>query len=300
MTSIETLNVLLSICFGISVMFIWLGFYPENLNFLMKRISDEQDYELTQIELTNTLFSNFILPTAQKAVPYTAKYIKREQLIEAEKKIKLAGSPFNLKPIEFVNIKIPSMLIGVVFGLLFSSAGDLPLVICLAMGVALGLFAPELWLKQAAKKRVERIEAEIPNLLDLISVSMASGMTLLSALDVVCANNKGVFVTELEKIKNDVQSGASIKQAFYELTQRCNSKKVNELYQNVRLSEDLGTPIAENLKRMAETTREETFEIIKQKAAKAAVLVLLPVALFIFPSLGLILIGPILPNFLGQ
>ena len=299
MSEIESLNILLSICFGLAVMLVWLGFYPENLNFLMKRISDEQDYELTQLEITGTLFSKVLLPLAQKFIPYTAKYIKKDQLIKAEKQLKLAGSPFNIKAMEFINLKFAYMCLFMGCGLVFGILDILPLGGALLGGIIVGLLMPTVWINSLIRQRSTQIEAELPNILDLISVCMSSGMTLLSTLNIVCSKNKGLFIKELEKVELDIKSGSSIKQAFFEMSQRCNSKKIEELYQNIRLSEDLGTPISDNLKIMADAVRQDTFEAIKQKAAKAATLVLFPTLIFIFPSIIIILAGPMVPSFMN-
>ena len=79
MTDIEFINTVLCVCFAVAIMFIWMSFYPENLNFLRNRITTQEEFEKTQVE-GNALFSQFLLPIAQKLIPYTSRRVKPEEL----------------------------------------------------------------------------------------------------------------------------------------------------------------------------------------------------------------------------
>ncbi len=287
-----TLNTVLVLCAAVSVFFIWMGFYPENVHFLSNRIDQEEEDNYSIIPNAKTLQTKVAIPIARRLARFNKRRVSRNTLQKIDLDLKAAGLPFGMTPIEFYNLKFA-------YGILFGALGAyLAIVDVLPMIVApvlfiVGLRIPGPWLAKLIKSRQEDADAELPGVLDLLSVCMGAGMTLLGSLSVICERNEGLLIDELTKIKNDIGSGESLIGAFHELTLRIRSKKIFLVYQNVKLSEEYGTPIADKLKLMADTVREDAFELTKQKAAKAAQYVLFPVLLFIFPAVAIVIGGPI-------
>lgn len=289
MSELDTLNIFLPLTAAIATMLVWMSFYPENLNFLLTRIEkDKNDFK--QHEDAKGFFVKIALPLARKISKINKDKIKSEKLRDLKILIKAAGTPYGITPIEAYNLRYVGVLFMFLAGAYVGMIVDIkPIAIVAAI---MGFGIPHAWLKNLSKKRAEEADATIANVLDLISVCMASSMTLPSAIDVVCEHHEGLLIDELKILKNDIARGDSMKNAFYELTLRINSKKVRQVYNNVKLSEELGTPIANNLAFLADTIRNDMFETVKQRSAKAASLVLIPVALFILPAVLIIVMGP--------
>ena len=295
---ITSLNYLLCFCFSCMVFFIWLGFYPENLNFLMNRIANNQEFDATIIEQQNKEFALFalFLPLAQKLSKKNSKNISVATLNKIDLDLDAAGRPLKIKAIEFYNMRYSgALIIGILALLMGTVALDMGLIL-FPIGAIIGYVMPQIKLNQIIRKRAEIIDAELPNVLDLISVCMASGMTLLKSLEIIFSKNEGLLIDELKIVVSDI-SGGMVK-AFESLSVRCRTKRIQKVLQSVKLSEQFGTPIATALKVLSDSIREETFELVKQRAAKAASLVLLPVLIFILPSIVIFLIGPIIPSFM--
>lgn len=298
MSDIEFINIVLCVCFAVAIMFIWMSFYPENLNFLRNRIITQEEFEKTQVE-GNPLFSQFLLPIAQKLIPYTSRSVKPNELERLAEKIKLAGSPYGIKPIELYNMKFAYALLTTMFGFVFCLLLNLPIFATLAFG-ALGLIMPESgWINPLIKKRGKQADLELPNILDLISVCLASGLTVDRAISTVCAQKEGMLINEFRRVDSDLHRGSTIPEAVLDMTKRVQSKNVMQVYKNISMADRLGTPIADSLKILSDTLRNDTFELVKQRAARAASLVLLPVLFFIFPAVIILIIGPAVPSFLS-
>ena len=282
------INVMVAVCIAVAIFLIWLSFYPENLNFLMNRIEGDGGYKAKTFEKTKeaAIFAAF-LPYAQKISAKNHKKVKKEVLDKLDILLESAG-----RPIDFYNIKFVAAPIFGVVGIVLCVALDFPAAFGL-VGAVVGYILPEQILKSMEKKRTIQADIELPNILDLISVCMASGMTLMKAISVICQRNTGLLVDELRKVQSDIDRGASMISAFESLTRRVKSKKLREVYQNVKLSETFGTPIATQLKTLGDSVRQSTFELAKQKAAKAAVMVLFPVLFFILPAVIIIVLGPL-------
>ena len=287
------INVMVAVCIAVAIFLIWLSFYPENLNFLMNRIEGDGGYKAKTFEKTKeaAIFAAF-LPYAQKISAKNHKKVKKEVLDKLDILLESAGRPLHMEPIDFYNIKFVAAPIFAVVGIVLCVALDFPAAFGL-VGAVVGYILPEQILKSMVKKRTIQADIELPNILDLISVCMASGMTLMKAISVICQRNTGLLVDELRKVQSDIDRGASMISAFESLTRRVKSKKLREVYQNVKLSETFGTPIATQLKTLGDSVRQSTFELAKQKAAKAAVMVLFPVLFFILPAVIIIVLGPL-------
>ena len=298
MSDIEFINMVLCVCFAVAIMFIWMSFYPENLNFLRNRITIQEEFEKTKVE-GNPLFSQFLLPIAQKLIPYTSRRVKPEELERLVAKIRLAGSPFGIKPIELYNMKFAYALLTIMFGFVFCLLLDMPFFVALAFG-AVGLMLPEFgWINPLIAKRGKQADMELPNILDLVSVCLASGLTVDRAISTVCAQKEGMLINEFRRVDSDLHRGSTIPEAIFDMTKRVDSKNVMQVYKNISMADRLGTPIADSLKVLADTLRNDTFELVKQRAARAASLVLLPVLFFIFPAVIILVVGPAVPSFMS-
>ena len=298
MSDIDFINIILCVCFAVAIMFIWMSFYPENLNFLRNRITTHEEFEKTQVE-GNPLFSQFLLPIAQKLIPYTSRSVKPEELERLAAKIKLAGSPYGIKPIELYNIKYAYALLTFLFGAVVCVLLNLPFPISFAFA-GIGLILPEAgWINPLIAKRGKQADMELPNILDLVSVCLASGLTVDRAISTVCAQKEGMLINEFRRVDSDLQRGSTIPEAVLDMTKRVDSKHVMQVYKNISMADRLGTPIADSLKVLADTLRNDTFEMVKQRAARAASLVLLPVLFFIFPAIIILIVGPAVPTFMN-
>ena len=291
--SIESYNIVMTVTCSLGILMLWLSFYPENLHFLMDKVAPEEDDEFSILPGVGTLQTKLIIPLARKISKLTRTRLTRAKLEEAELILKASGRPYNITAIEYCNMGYAYAIFIFVVCAYVCIMIDFPIILAAVCALS-GFSAPKQWLEKIAKERTEKAEMELPNILDLLSVCMSSGMTLLSALSVICENNEGILIDELTKIKNDINSGESLEHAFYELTLRIKSKRIELLYNNIKLSEEYGTPISDKLRLMSDTVRDDVFELTKQKAAKAAQYVLIPVVLFIFPAVGIVTFGPIL------
>lgn len=290
---IYTLNLLVVACVAVAAFLIWMSFYPTNLNFLMERISTQGNYKATVIgeDKTNQVFKAF-LPSAQKLAQKYAKKVPKTQLDKISKDLMLAGNPLDIKPVEFYFMMPVGAVYGLLGGVLFGIAAEFGYEMGLLTAV-IGAVTPRMTLNKLIKSRGMECDAQLPDILDLLAVCMESGMTLTKSLEIICAKNKGLLPNELKKVLADTDRGASLVEAFVGMSQRIDSKRMEKIVHAVKISEVLGTPISNQLKDLGGTIREETFELVKQKAAKAASLVIIPVLFFIMPAVVIIVAGPV-------
>lgn len=297
---IYSLNLLIIAAFAVGVFLIWVAFYPTNLNFLMERIDTGSGYTAENVmEDTRYALLKALLPLSQKLSAKNANKVKKEVLADLDKKLTLAGDPLNIKPIELYNMRFVGCIVFAVIGAIFGIVLDWGPILAPVVGV-IGFVLPVQIINGIIKSRAQQCDGQMPDILDLIAVCMQSGMTLPKSMEIVCDKNKGVVVDELKIVLSDTNRGASLTQAFVSMGNRLQSKRLKKMIQSVKLSERLGTPIANQLKILSETIRQDTFEQVKQAAARAATFVLFPVLFFILPALAIIVAGPVAIGLMNQ
>ena len=297
---VTTLNLIVGLCIGGGLMMFALAMFPPNLNFLSNRLDEGNSYMAGAIDPNDSRYAilKLLLPYAQKLSAKNAGKVDKDVLKKLDKELMLAGGPLNIKPIEYYNMRfVGAGLLFVVFAMLGFAAGMGPSLG--AIGAVVGFILPTTTIKGLIKKRAAACDMAMPEALDLLSVCMGSGMTLMASLETVCAKNEGILVDEFRYVLADTTRGASLVDAFEGLTRRVDSKRLAKILQSVKLSEQYGTPIAKQLKILSDFIRNDTFELVKQHAAKAASMVIIPVVLFILPAMMLVVAGPLVINFMA-
>lgn len=292
---ITTLNIVIGLCFGAGLFMFCLIYFPTNLNFLANRLDEGTSYMAGAIDDKDGRYAvlKAFLPYAQKLSAKNADKVKKDRLKEISARLLLAGSPLHMKPIEFYNMSFVSAISLFIIGTIFSLVLDFGLVLGF-VGAAVGYLLPNMVINSLIKKRAQECDMELPEVLDLLSVCMNSGMNLENSIKTVCDKTEGLLVNELKFVLADHARSASYVEAFEGLTRRVDSERVAKLLQIVELEENYGTPAAEPLKITADAIREDTFEAVKQHAAKAASTVMIPVIAFILPAMVLIVAGPLI------
>jgi pilus assembly protein TadC len=118
----------------------------------------------------------------------------------------------------------------------------------IAAGFA-GFFAPDLMLERAARRRHRRMVIALPDALDLLSVSVATGRSLGASLSELAVSGRGPLAHELARAGQDMAWGTGQRLALDGLKQRIAGKEIASLTANLERSRKLGSPLADQLRR---------------------------------------------------
>ncbi|RIJ56043.1 type II secretion system F family protein, partial [Clavibacter phaseoli] len=165
-------------------------------------------------------------------------------------------------------------------------AGGLPqtqlLVVPVVAAVA-GLVACDTALERRAKRRVARIAAELPTVLEFLALSLAAGEGLLDALRRVARVGSGELAGELGRVVADVGTGIPVTRAFDDLARRLAMPPVSRLVDQLAGSLERGTPLAEVLRAQAQDAREVAKRELLESAGRKEVGMLVPLVFLILP-----------------
>ena len=163
------------------------------------------------------------------------------------------------------------------------------------IAAGLGFLAPNMWLSSAIAKRGEKIRNGLPDTLDMIVISVESGLGLDAAFQRVGDEMKKVHPTlaeELQLVTLESQMGIPRAEALCNLSTRTGLDEVRSLVAMINQTERFGTSIAKALRNQSDALRVKRRQAAEERAQKTTVKLMAPLILFIFPAILVVLAGP--------
>ncbi|WP_196593968.1 type II secretion system F family protein [Pectinatus sottacetonis] len=170
-------------------------------------------------------------------------------------------------------------------------------VIILLLGLFIGGYIPFSVLNILIGQRQQTILRQLPEVLDLLCVSVQAGLSFDASLAKIVERMKGAFVEECAKMLRDVRMGMTRRMALQNMSARCNLQEVYLFVTAIIQSERLGTSMGKTLTAQADNMRERRMQSVKAQALKAPIKIIFPLVLFIFPALFVIVLLPPLLSF---
>lgn len=183
-----------------------------------------------------------------------------------------------------------SLLLLTLFSLLHISS--LWLFLITVTGFLIGYLFPRSWLKARAKNRQLEIEKKLPDVLDLLTVSVEAGLGFDAALLKVVEKQKGALAEEFFKVLQEIKMGRPRRDALRELSKRNPIEDLSNVVASLVQADQLGIPIGGVLRNQSKQIRQKHRQKAEEKAQKAPVKMMIPLVFFVFPSIFIIILGP--------
>ncbi|MGA2904000.1 MAG: type II secretion system F family protein [Candidatus Korobacteraceae bacterium] len=192
----------------------------------------------------------------------------------------------------FLSLKLLAPLVGVLLAT-FAPAHEI-ILYALFLGVV-AFFAPDLFLFYAMSKRKTKIGMALPDALDLLVICMEAGLGIDQAVLRIAKEMAPVhpeLSEELLIIGREQRAGKVRLDAWRSMADRVDLDTVSQFVAMLVQTERLGTPIARALGEFADALRTKRLMLAEEQAAKTTVKLIFPLAIFIFPALFVVLLGP--------
>jgi tight adherence protein C len=262
-----------------------------------------------RMERSIPLLFKLMIPLCPNLKPITHSAALRKTAEETEKKLVSAGYEGIISGTEFIGVRILFPIIMMMVWMLFIkmasfAAGPLsllskienPLII---IGLCLMVIYPFAWLNNAVVMRHNSVRRSLPFVLDLLTLSVEAGMDFMTALQRnVDKRQLDALGEELLRVTREIQLGKTRRDALREMSKRVDLSELRSVINALVQADELGVSIGSILKIQADQIRQRRFERAEKLANEAPVKMLTPLLLFIFPSVFLILLGPILNKIL--
>ena len=215
-------------------------------------------------------------------------------------RIAAAGAPGGLGVRDVMAVKLAGAAAGGTAGLLMAAAGPGRIgLLALVTGPAAGFLAPDLWLARRARARAKAMRSELAAMLDLLRVSVESGLSLAAALGAVGERTGGPLAHEWRIAACEVRLGVPLEGALTGMTERAPLPEVQALSGALLRASRHGAPLGETLAAQARDARLARRQRIQEDAARAAPKIQLVVALLLVPSVLLLVAAALVAALLG-
>ena len=207
-----------------------------------------------------------------------------------------AGLTGSVRAEEFVAIQVGSVMGGFALGLILLVSGSVSVKIGVAILFVLPLLgglAPSYWLRHRIKVRREQVTNDLPDLLDLMCISVAAGLGLEQAMQVSCARFESPVCHELRLTLREMELGLSRHDALENMKLRTDIDDLVTFAVVLSQADALGLPIGRVLQAQADEMRDKRRQRAREKAAKVPVKILFPLAFCFLPAILIIVIGPL-------
>ena len=168
-------------------------------------------------------------------------------------------------------------------------------ILFLIIAAVIGFFAPDFWLAEAIKSRRKRIDLSLPDALDLMTICMDAGLALDQSIVRV---GQELSVThpdisqEFLQINFEQRAGVPRIESWKAFAERINLESLRQFVAMLVQTERFGTPLGVALATFADSLRTERRQKAEELGAKAAIKLIFPMVLFIFPTVFIVTIGP--------
>ena len=219
---------------------------------------------------------------------------------DVRKELRQAGI-YNIPASIFIGYRVGAALLaggGIVLLALAGAIGPGFAIFVTPLAVILGFRFPQLMLQRKTQRRYEEIEYQLPELVDILVVTIESGLALSRALQVASQRVSGVLGDELRLTLQEQQMGLATQDALANLLERCDTISMRSFVRSVTQGEALGVSIGEIMRNLAHEMRTRRRQDAETRAHKAPVKILFPLIGFIFPALFLVLLYPAIHSLL--
>jgi tight adherence protein C len=260
-----------------------------------------QPKSLEEYELQQPLFERVLRPLVQRLSRIVNRGDQGGLIARTDAKLERAGYPGGLRGADWMGVKLLStIVVGIAVGLLALATGRVQLALVFGLaGAALGFMAPEFWLGSRGRKRSFEMVLQLPDALDLLTISVEAGLGFDAALAKVVEKMEGPLVNEFRQALAEIRMGRTRRDALRDVVARADSQPISNFIGAIVQAEQLGVPIAKVLQIQSQQLRIERRQRAEEMAAKAPVKMLFPMVGCIFPTIFIVILGPAVVTVMG-
>jgi tight adherence protein C len=166
------------------------------------------------------------------------------------------------------------------------------------VALPLGWIVPMTLVNRRIRNRFERIDYELPELIDQLVVTVEAGLGFNGSMQVASQRLTGPLGDEVRLVMQEQSMGLSSNEALRSLLARCDTPAMRSFVRSVLQGETLGVSIGQIMRELATDMRKRRRAAAEERAQKAPIKILFPLVFLIFPAMFVILLGPAIFSFL--
>jgi tight adherence protein C len=277
----------------------FLGVFISDERRVSRRLAALGEYEADQLTAAEPLLKPFssrvVGPTTHAFAEAGRRISPAGYAKRIRQRLVRAGHPRGLTVEAVFAFKILGAIVaGMLCFLLMLAVSSAPLgmVLFVAGAIVAGFYAPDLWLSTVESSRKTTIRRALPDVLDMLTISVEAGLGFDSAVAKVIGNSTGPLAEEFARMLQEVQAGIPRVEAFRNLSERTDVPDVNTFVTSMVQADVFGISVSMVLRNQAKEMRTKRRQYAEELAQKAPVKIVFPLILCILPATLIVIMGP--------
>jgi tight adherence protein C len=258
--------------------------------------------ELTK-DLDKPFGERILVPLQAKALSVGKRFTGADSTSRIQHKLDLAGNPPKWNPDRVIAFKVIGAVVGLSVGFLITQllgSGASTRILGSGLGLFIGFMAPNLYLYQTAYDRAAKMQRELPDAIDLMTISVESGLGFDAAVQQVANNTEGPLAEEFARVLREMQIGQARSDALRNLGERTSVPEVRTFVSAMVQADAFGIPIAQVLRVQSSEIRVKRRQRAEEKAQQVPVKITIPLIFTILPCLFIAVMGPAAISIMGN
>jgi tight adherence protein C len=276
-----------------------IGVLDNDVRGVSKSLSVLEAYTAAPPELREELDQSFndrvLTPLLDRMLSLGKKLTPADHGERIRTKLEVAGNPpgwtvdrvTSMKFLGFAAALVLSLIASMIFGLGFA-----PMLGFCVIAAVVGYLAPNMYLYQKGHDRTQLMQKAMPDALDLLTISVESGLGFDAALQQVARNTDGPLAEEFARVLQEMQIGLGRGAALRALGERTHVPELKGFVSAMVQADVLGIPVAQVLRVQSKEIRTKRRQRAEEQAQKVAVKILIPLIFCILPCLFIAVLGP--------
>jgi tight adherence protein C len=309
-------DILIALLIAGAVLFLWTGLQKTGSSVVRERLAvfgsgaqpKPNASVLEEMELSKPFAERVFKPFLAQISRLTSRLSPGNSMETTERNLAQAGNPRGLNVESFYGLKgVVAVVLGVMIVMIMylnPLPGTIPYppevpisaLIWAVVAVVGGFFFPDLWIRDEKKRRQKRITKAMPDTIDIIAISVEAGLGFDGAVQRVAGKSKDDLSVEFERYLLELRLGKSRKEALRNIIWRTGVPDLSSFITAIIQADTLGVSIANVLRIQSDQMRIRRRQRAEELAHKAPIKMLFPMALFIFPAIFVVILGPVIPQ----
>jgi tight adherence protein C len=258
--------------------------------------------DIRQMKLRQPFSERVVKPMLRQLYGLGRYLTPTASVTKLQEKLIVAGLPGGMTVTDFLGLRFlaAATLSGVFFAVTITQGSSSKALMFTAAAFVVGLYLPNMWLNNKAKARQKAIARSLPDTLDMMSICVDAGLGFEAALQKVAFQSDGELALEMRRVISEIRVGVSRADALRHLAERTQVPDVASFVAVLVQADRLGIAIRNVLNTQSVQMRIVRRQRAEEEAGKAPIKMLIPLALFIFPAMFAVILGPAIPRVLSS
>ena len=246
-------------------------------------------------ELERPFSERVIEPFLGKFTKLGKRFTASDSAERIQHRLDIAGNPVGwtvdrvsgLKAVGFAG----ALLFSIIVTMLLGTGLFLTLILCVGLSMV-GFMAPNFYIYQKGHDRSEQMQKDLPDALDLMTISVEAGLAFDAALSRVAKSTEGPLAMEFARVLQEMNIGRGRTEAMRALGERTHIPELKSFVTAMVQADAFGIPIGQVLRIQSVEMRQKRRQRAEEKAQKVPVKILFPLMFCILPTLFIVVMGP--------